>query len=205
MTNAPQKKPVSWGWIIFWFIIFWPVGLILLFKRVAIDKSATLKNDKTVAVISYILMGLGAIYFIMALTESAEYTVPMILFGGGGLVLFFVSRNMKRTGERYKKYIELVVNQGQILIDNIASAMGVSYEIAIKDLQKMIDLGYFANARIDHPNRELVLARHAFEQTASTFTMQTESKIVSCSGCGANNVIIVGQIGKCEYCGSAVQ
>ena len=33
-----EQKGTSWGWIIFWFACFWPVGLVLLIKKLN-DKS----------------------------------------------------------------------------------------------------------------------------------------------------------------------
>jgi hypothetical protein len=44
-----NKKNLSWGWIIFWIIIFWPVGIFFLFKKLNDDKTAILKNSKTVS------------------------------------------------------------------------------------------------------------------------------------------------------------
>lgn len=33
MANT-NKKAMSWFWIIFWLLLFWPLGLFFLFKRV---------------------------------------------------------------------------------------------------------------------------------------------------------------------------
>ena len=81
MSNA-REKPTSWGWIIFWFIIFWPVGLYLLIKRLRSDKSATLERDriKTLTTLSYVLMGFGAIYLIMTFTEDTNMLLAAVLF-----------------------------------------------------------------------------------------------------------------------------
>lgn len=47
-----NNKTMSWGWIIFWIIFFWPVGLIFLFQKLGRDKLAVLKNSKIVSIIA---------------------------------------------------------------------------------------------------------------------------------------------------------
>lgn len=216
MANT-RKNSTSWGWIIFWFILFWPVGLFLLFKKQSIDKSAILKNTKTLFIVSYILVFMGVFYPIMAITGNLEETeesmnpvsasiVMVVLFGGGGVLLNIKARQMKTMGDRYKKYIAIVINQNQNSVDNIAPAVGVSYEIAVKDLQKMIDTGYFVGAYIDATQREIVLAKTAPQQIAQdTVATQTQVTIVTCGSCGANNRVTTGQIAECEYCASPLQ
>jgi hypothetical protein len=205
-----KKKTRSWGWVIFWFILFWPVGLILLFKKINSDKATMFKDGNKVTIMSFVLMGLGALIFMAILGGSADTYTFLWAFAliGGGVWVFFVGRKMKADGERYKKYIALVANQNQTSIDNIAPAVGVSYEVAAKDLQKMIDLDYFHGAYIDMAQREIVLAKtapHQVAQMASTTQAQVQEKIATCGSCGANNRVTVGQIAECEYCGSPLQ
>lgn len=199
------RKPTSWGWIIFWFIFFWPIGLILLIKRLAVDKSATLNNGKTVAVISYILIGIGVIYLIMAFTEESSLSIAAVLFIGGGIWVNRVAAKMKHRGDRYKKYIDLIVNQNQTAVDSIASAVGVTYDVAVADLRKMIAAGYFVGAQIDLARREIVLMRHAVQQVSQFSAAQPRDKVVTCGSCGANNKVPAGGIAECEYCGSLLQ
>ena len=199
------KKPTSWGWIIFWFIIFWPIGLYLLIKRQSVDKCATLKSSKGVFIASYILMGFGVIYIILAF-EDPEMLIAAVLFGGGGILINWFARRTRRKGERYKKYISMVVNQNQTQIDNIASAAGVDYDTAMKDLQKMIDSGYFVGAYIDVAQREIILAKVAQDAIPVTpdTTQPLQERVVTCGSCGANNKIST-QVGECEYCASPLQ
>ena len=198
------KKPTSTGWIIFWFILFWPIGLYLLIKRSSVDKSATMKSNKPLYVVSYILILLGVMYLIMAFSVDTIFLAGTVIFGGGGVIIYCFARKTKRTGERYRKYISLIVNQNQTSIDNIASAVGVSYNVTAKELQKMIDSGYFVGAYIDTTERDIVLAKTAQPQASVSFTpstVQLQERVVVCGSCGANNKVI-GQVGECEYCGS---
>jgi hypothetical protein len=83
-----------------------------------------------------------------------------------------------------------------------------------KDLQKMIDVGYFYGAYIDVAQREIILAKPTVPQEAASSYAQTpyaqapqaqvQERIVSCKSCGANNRVM-GQLGECEYCGSHLQ
>lgn len=196
------KKTTSWVWIIFWFVLFWPIGLFLLLRKISADRSVTLKDGQTVAIISYILIGLGVIYL------AGDMPLLAIFLIGAGIWVNYISRKMKLTGERYKKYIVLIVNQSQTSIDNIASIVGLPYEAVMQDLQKMIDAGYFDNAHIDIGKREIVLVQAMPQQTSQIFVAQTQEQVqerlVTCESCGANNRIL-GQIGKCEYCDSLLQ
>ncbi len=41
-----NNNTTSWGWTIFWLIVFWPVGLFLVIKKMSTDKSV-LMSGKT--------------------------------------------------------------------------------------------------------------------------------------------------------------
>lgn len=195
-----KNKTMSWGLIIFLCIIFWPVGLFFLFKKINADKSATLQSSKKVFIISYVLIAMGVIYLAGSAEKEPSSSGVAVLFIIGGIWLFVVARKMKANGEKYKKYISIVINQRLFDIDNIASSVGVTYEVARRDLQKMIDTGYFTDAFINASTREIVLVSNSSEVKS-----QVQSKVVACKSCGANNSIIVGQNNICEYCGSAVE
>jgi len=208
MPNT-TKKSMSWGGIIFWLILFWPLGLFFLFRKIHTDRTASLNNGRTVAIVSYILIGAAVVYLIMAFEEGAGFIPAAILCAGGGIWLFVISRRMKATGVRYRKYIALVVNQEQKSIDAIATAMGISYEDAVKELQQMINRGYFAGAHIDVGSREIRLAKApppppAAPEMPVTAGIPIQERVVACNSCGAN-IRVSGQVGECEYCGSPLQ
>lgn len=198
-------KSLSWGLIVVCFIVFWPVGLFLLFRKLSLDKSATFKNSKTVEMVSYALMGFGVIYLLMAISGRSTMLMAVAL-GGGGIWVNQIARRMKSDGEKYKKYISAVVNQSQTSIDNISSMVGVSYETAVTDLTKMIDSGYFVGAYINENTREIVMSAVAQQPAMSAqSSTQTQYKVATCQSCGANNSVVVGRVTECEYCGSPVQ
>jgi hypothetical protein len=202
-----QKESISWGWVIFWFVFIWPLGLFLLFRKINSDRAIMLNDSKKVTVISFVLIVLGVLAFSTIITNDIKGDIYTYLWAialvGGGVWTFFVARKMKDDGVRYKKYIALVVNQNQTSIDNIAAAVGVSYDAAAKDLQKMIDDDYFQGACIDVAQREIVLAKKAPQQISQSETaVSGQKKIATCKSCGAKNKIKIGQVAECEYCGS---
>jgi len=210
IVGSKEKKSMAWGWIIFWFIVFWPLGVLFLLKKLSKDKSAVLNDSGKVLTMSFVLAGIGVLVFMNTVGRQgfgAYYYLWAVALVGGGVWTFLIARKMKANSERYKKYISIVVNQSQTSIDNIASAVGIAYETALKDLQKMIDAGYFMGAYIDVTQREIILAKTAQPQESVSpvsHPAQTQERIVGCKSCGANNRV-AGQLGECEYCGSHLQ
>lgn len=121
-----EKKGIGWGWIIFLLIICWPVGLFLLIKKLATDKSALMSGKtRPISAAGWILVVIGALTSVSADPSSGGVDTGVLVFGlamtvGGVLVLIKASRT-KRTAARYKKYIDLAINQNVRGIDNIAA------------------------------------------------------------------------------------
>lgn len=200
-----KNKSVSWVWIIFWCVFFFPVGVFLIFKKINSDKTATLNNSKTVFTISYVLFAMSIIYVTMIFSEGASMIAAALLTGAGGIWLNIIAKKMKINGEKYKKYITLVINQNVSEIDNIAPAVNVTYEVAKDDLQNMIDLGYFIGAYINETSREIILVKHNNNLAYQSKLNQPVTRIVVCRSCGANNTIILGKTNVCEYCSSPIE
>jgi hypothetical protein len=199
--NSPIKGIIySWPVIIIVFIIFFPIGIYLIYKRFSLDKTETLKNSKKVAVYSILLIGIAIIYLIEGLTggitttDGKSATGPVIfatlLFGGSGVYLYFVSKRMKKEGEKYmqhpeQQYPEQIINQNQTSLDSISTAVNI--HVGNQDFQIVIDSGSVQ------------------QQQAIITPAQPQARTVVCSGCGSHSTIIVGQTSECEYCGSLLQ
>jgi hypothetical protein len=208
------KKSMGWGWIIFWIIIFWPVGFILVIRKFATDKKALMSGKTTsLSVIGWVLTVFGGIGFIGCVTDptATSGTVMALIFVVGGILLILKARKIKKQAAKYRKYIDVVVNYGEKNIDNIADAVGLQYEVVIKDLQDMIDIGYLKNAYIHQANREILLqqvvqpqVQQAYQQTQTYQQLSNpiQPKAVRCPGCGANNIVSTSGVCECEYCGT---
>jgi len=205
MNNT--KSSISWVWVVIAFILFWPVGVVLLLVKLSGDRSAAMRSGRNMVTLSYVLIGIGIICLIAMIGGGLDMVIalftPMLLFGGGGIALYIIGRRTAATSERYKKYINVIINQGETSIDNIAAAVGVPYATAVEDLQKMINRGYLTGMFINIGLRSVVMARVA-EPRADGLIIGQERLLV-CGSCGANNKTVVGKISECEYCGSMLQ
>jgi hypothetical protein len=220
-SYVKEKKSTSWGVIILFLIIFWPVGLFLLYRKITGDKSAALKNSKVLNIMGWVFVALAIIYIFMAITGNLEtdkgssvvelIMIILVFFGGGGAFMIYTAKKMKVNAEKCKKYIAIVINNNETSIDNIAAAVPSSYEQTTKDLQKMINNGYFENAYIDVSKREIVLPNKNLVQTYPISNIKNspvnepQIKAVACRNCGANNKVVEGQVCECEYCGSMLK
>ena len=180
----------------------------MVIRKLSTDKSALMSGKTgTLSVVGWILIVMGAMGSIGILLEPSDETAGGIIIGlamvvGGVLVLRKASKT-KMIAAKYKRYIDLVVNQNTRSIDNIAAAVGISYDIAAKDLQDMIDIGYLKDAYVHQSNREIILKQNepvAYTQTSINVQASTQKIAVRCPGCGANNVVVIGRVSECEHC-----
>lgn len=211
MTNEIKQTP-SWKAVIILLIVFWPVGLYLLYKKLSGDKVAFFKNSKALKIVGIVFVVFAAMYILMTITgdmKTSDGLSAFVFFGAGGGLMLYVSNRIKNNGEKFKKYISIVVNNKQTSIDNIAAAIPTDYVQATKDLQKMIDMGYFESAYIDATAREIILHNERNQQSDNTqgdnLNEESKFKVVVCKNCGANNKVMEGQVSECEFCGSPLQ
>lgn len=202
-----QKRSFSWGIIIVMFILFFPVGIWMLVKKMSDEKYNYLKNGKALKTFGWVLFGFGIFYLIMGLagelkTEDGSSVVGgiiimLVLFCGGGLFMVFKGKQFIKCGAKFSRYVAVVNAGNNTLIDNVAAAYPTTYDKAVSDLQMMIDAGYFLNAYIDLNKRELVIPT-----IGSNLTAGVKPRVVTCPNCGATNTIVSGAANECEYCGS---
>ncbi|MCL2360983.1 MAG: hypothetical protein FWC73_04105 [Defluviitaleaceae bacterium] len=204
-----MRRPISWFWVVLALILFWPVGLILLFKRLSTDRTATFSCGKRLNVVAVVLFIIGGVLIISPGSGGAVIGVMFIV---GGLVVLRSARKNTVQGNRYRQYVDLIVNHNQRSVPHIAAIMGLSNEMVMLDLHRMINEGFFVGARIDRATNEIVLMPHpsAMPHGAPMAAMgmpaaaPPRERIVVCDGCGANNKVF-GPTGTCEYCGSPLQ
>ena len=206
--NKKMSAIYSWPWIIFFIIVFWPIGVFLIYKRVSFDRKTALSGDKTVkklAIVSYVLAALGFIGIFVTDNDSINAKIG-VFFGIAAVVLHIISRKMKAEADTVKQYLAILVNENEKRLDSIASSTGKTYDVVRADIQKMIEKGFLKNVRIDDNIREIVVVENK-EKTSAPGTddaANNSSRVVACSCCGASNRI-QGETGECEYCGSPIQ
>lgn len=204
------RKPKITSWIsgpaiiLCWFL-FWPLGIYLTYKRARIDKKAAI-------IISIIVIILGAIFFLGGLRflsggligdDIANMNALIIM----GIILISIGIYTRKSAKRFLNYLDLVVDQGYSSIDSVAASMSTNYDVAKRDLQKLIGDGYLNGSYIDESAREIVFPMNksiTYKITVNDSLDNNEPKAVACKSCGAINKVIAGTVGECEFCGSPI-
>ena len=211
-----QKKTFSWGIIALMFIVFFPVGIWMLVKKMTNEKFNYIKNGKSLKVLAWILIIFAVIYLIMLITGELEaedgssvvgsLIMMIMLFGGGGAFALYKAHSYIKKGTKYNRYVSIINNSNNTLIDTIAAAYPTTYEKAAEDIQSMIDDGYFMNAYIDLNRRELIMPQKSVSDNITVNQNSThidaQPMSIECKNCGATNTVVPGAVNECEYCGS---
>lgn len=195
----------SWALVIFLLIIFWPIGLFFLVKKLSADRQASLSSGKKMMIWGWIIVGVGVLSW-GSLLEDGFFsgTFGMLFFIILGLVLVRMGKKSSVNAMKYKQYIDLIVNKRLRSIRAISSAMPVAHDVAIQDIQEMIRKGYFENAYINFNADEVVFIDAQEQALASVPNNRVEMRLVPCHGCGANNKVAKGEVGQCQYCSSLI-
>ncbi len=203
-NKSAEKSSHSWVLVVFLLIIFWPVGVYFLVKKLSTDKKATLSTGKSMIVWGWIIAGMGIISW-PALIEDGFFsgTLGMLFFASAGFSLVYIGRRTARKASRYKKYINLIVNKRVKSIGTISSAISVPHDTAVNDIEEMINKGFFEDFYIDYSSDEIILLNKN-DVEFNLNNEEVEMILVTCSGCGANNKVKKMQIDNCQYCGSLI-
>lgn len=198
----------SWPSIIFFIILFWPLGLFLLYKRTTSDKVAALSTGKLPRVLGIVFYCFAALGILACVDEGFQPSdiVMIIIFASAGVSLRLTGKKIKNNAENIKLYLSVIVNGNVTSIDQIASSVGKPYAIVTRELRVLIAKGYLKNAYINDGAREIILPDRSTVSNSSSgsVTAAQTTRIVTCPCCGANNTIS-GDLGECEYCGSPVK
>jgi hypothetical protein len=124
-----------------------------------------------------------------------------------GAALIFMGIYTRKSAKRFLNYLDLVVDQGYSSIDSIAASMSSTYDLTKRDLQKLMGDGYLSGSYIDDSTREIMFPRSnsiQYDTAINDIIVNNGPQAVTCKGCGANNKIIAGTVGECEFCGSPI-
>jgi len=210
MRNPKPKWWLSWPAIIIICIVFWPVGLFLIWKRTTIDKKAALFSGKVVGILGWISLSLAFLGLFVSISDGmgSDDVTAILFFLLAGVGLLALGKKTTTNADKSKKYISIIINDRVIDIDNIAAAIPTSYENAKKDLQKMIDKGFFESAYINESERQIIIPKKQQEplyNQSSNAEQSIRMQVVTCKGCGAQNSIAAGTVGECEFCCSKIE
>jgi len=189
--NTPENNTIGstipWVIIFILMLVFWPVGLPLLILKLRdhakpVKQKTIRKKDrnplekKSGKLISTVLLLISIALFVVGANSiaGALRNLPIIGFSGwaeiglgafyliGGLIAFFSRNVVARRLSRYKNYYAFTTGHDIVPIHDIARAAGVSKKAVARDLQAMINNGYYGpGAYIDNELNSLVLSTDA--------------------------------------------
>lgn len=172
---------------------------------------------KMASIFGYLIGGFFLICFIVVLADPGSATpgsqamlaVIFAAFTAAGVLLAAYGWRTKRRLRRFKQYVNLISVEHIFAITQLATASSQSVDFVIRDLQKMIDSRFFANAQIDRGNDLIVIGQPQPEAAdpvrVQVKTAEAEMETVTCPGCGAANSRPKGTKGTCDYCGTQLQ
>ena len=153
MNNNNQPIYFNTWFIVLAFFMCWPAGVVLIImrnnanKRNMFDGQMTEKFCYAIGGI-LILAGLGAF--------SGSFFGGLFYLAGGAALIYYGKKNKEKV-ERYKKYINLIVNQNVTSLDSISRKINVDYNTVRSDIDILISKGTFKNAVINESSREIIL------------------------------------------------
>ncbi len=218
-----RKKTVHIGWVILAFIFFWPVFIYLVYKNMKDDDAFLTRYQPTngynttyIVIGAFIILisGLGLLGTLSMPDEDlVSSLIIFILMAVGGIACITTANKYKIRNIKYQNYYKLVTTQNMSNINQIASTAGFSPQQTTIDLQAMVWGGFLDGYVVNKQTGEVVprqmnqqmRPQAPVQNRPNPAPTQTKTTTVRCAGCGANNVVIIGQTAICEYCDTAIK
>lgn len=119
------------------------------------------------------MAGLFGFAFVMELIDQLSYFVdwqylfsevtPLLALMLAGLTLMGVAGSRRRKLKKFQKYMTMVGSKNTISLEALARSMGVSEKKVEKDLEEMLDRGFWDMGYVDAARRMLVLGELPWE------------------------------------------
>lgn len=101
--------------------------------------------------------------------------------------------SLARRRRSLKKYLAILTGVEHLRVQQIADITGLTKSRVFGDLQTMIDSGAIDDFYIDYQSEQIVSKKYVPKNSHKT--------VVTCSGCGGHNDLIVGITKPCSFCG----
>lgn len=108
------------------------------------------------------------------------------------VALAMVLLKLVRRQTGLKKYPPILTGREIIKIQQIAEITGQSRQRVYEDLKFLIDSGMIEDFYVDYQQEQVVSRKYIPKTSHKT--------VVTCSGCGGNNEVIVGITKNCTFC-----
>ncbi|AFL99036.1 hypothetical protein Desde_0583 [Desulfitobacterium dehalogenans ATCC 51507] len=204
--NRELKFYLTWPVIILVFILFFPLGIYLIYRRTTEDKEAALKIYKVVNFIGWFFLIIAAMFVIDMSSREDYYSGSLSFYLVLGLFFSVWGRRLKAQSLRYKKYLSLVLINQKWQVNDIANILGFSHQKVKADLVTMIRKNYFPGGYFDESKGGMVFSHMDDSYNEDTDPIvEAKTRVITCKGCGASNSVVEGTIAECEYCGSKIE
>lgn len=192
--------------IVLAFIIFWPIGCILLYLRWVQYGGSYKAVSNILALVGIFLLLFGGLC-LLTFEDASEFFSSLIVLVVPGAICVYIWQKRRKKFIQYDKYLSYINVRRKIKLDKLCDDLNVDSSSAIATLTEMINKKVL-NAYLT--DDELVLSNSnaksdaTFVQDTSEESKKKETKVVKCKECGAKNTVTVGEASECEYCGSAL-
>lgn len=196
-----RKLTESWTIVILTLIIFWPVGLLLLYLKLRNNS----KNKFIFSGTIKIIIGVCSIFFALIGTAAeideptGEIVVTIVMvsifLAIGVAFIYFGMKNIKE-GKIYEKIKNLINFQQVESVEEIAKELKITEEKATEYISKAVSLG-FCNNEIEYKNKKIIYKK----KIEAEVEKKKHERIVKCECCGGINHINDTEAKACEYCG----
>ncbi len=175
MSKETKAFNPSWFMVIVMLSAFWPVGLYFLWSKLqTLDAPTPEKPRKRGLRTGGIIAILGALF--LGATEGISGFWMVFWMLGGAALMYFDRYQQKREG-KLTHYRAVIGDNHSMAISEIASAIGVDYNTACRDLKQMIDDKYFSKgAYLDYGNGMFVSHSQYAPKGASAPKAQKQSE-----------------------------
>ncbi len=204
MENS-KKKSSSWAVIILILIFIWPVGIFLLYRKLAYDDEK-LKNIRNTlwsgAIFCYLLAFCGLSANTGSTFDSLDVALIIIFIMIAIVCTIFALKTNKKY-KYYEKYVEILKIRKRIDLSELSRKMGITEEQVIDDIAKL-NKYKMSNTYINEDNEIIIVSNNYVDNTAFK-EPKKQITIVKCKNCGATNKCIEGKENRCEYCGTIIE
>ena len=123
---------------------------------------------------------------------------------GLSVVCLLSHRRSSRLLTNFRRYNAILASDPMKTIYRLAEMTGDTIENVRKNVNRMIEKGYFVNAYIDQSGKIVLADREKMNQVVGNNDDRKDFITITCPSCGGVNRLVKGQVCKCEFCGAYI-
>ena len=199
-----KKTNMSWSIIIVALLIFWPVGLYLVYLKAKENTKNRLiftgrvKIAIAISSIFFALVGFAA--EIEGPSEDLLIGVMLIAFFLG-IGIFLLKKGIQNINDgKICEKIAYMINYQRIeTVQQIADKLQISLDKATYYISKTMELG-LCDEDIECMDEKIINKKHIREKEEK----KKKQRVVKCESCGGINHVTEGESAVCDYCGMGI-